>query len=281
MQPKQEHKALIIKVSDLTHYMLCPRLVYFRARGYEQPKIAEGKERSVIEHILLKELGFNVRKVYGGNAEGGEGYKQDEEDVKQVIEDIVDGVEWIYKEELKTVGKAFFEDVKSDFLSGIGNTEWLEKLKNENTTLAELERAYGYEREHTMRSEKLSMVGSVDKLIRTEEEAIPCVIKTGRCPEYGVWKSDRMQLAAYAMLIEEEFGTTVQRGFVDYIRTADIRESHIKKRDRALAFQILKHVKKIKKGAYPDKGENAPCDSCAFIDRCETKKTLLSKLLGK
>jgi len=61
MQPKQEHTALI-KVSDLTHYMLCPRLVYFRARGYEQPKIAEGKERSVIEHILLKELGFNVRE---------------------------------------------------------------------------------------------------------------------------------------------------------------------------------------------------------------------------
>jgi len=280
MQPKQEHTALI-KVSDLTHYMLCPRLVYFRARGYEQPKIAEGKERSVIEHILLKELGFNVRKVYGGNSEGGEGGKQEEEDVKQVIDDIVDGVEWIYKDELKTVDKDFFEDVKNDFLSRIENTEWLEKLKNENTTLAELERSYGYEREHTMRSEKLSMVGSVDKLIRTEEEAIPCVIKTGRCPEYGVWKSDRMQLAAYAMLIEEEFGTTVQRGFVDYIRTAEIRELHIRKRDRALAFQILKHVKRIKKGTFPDKGENAPCDNCAFLDRCETKKTLLSKLLGK
>jgi hypothetical protein len=55
MQPKQDHKALI-KVSDLTHYMICPRLVYFRARGYEQPRIAEGKERSAIEHILLKEL---------------------------------------------------------------------------------------------------------------------------------------------------------------------------------------------------------------------------------
>jgi len=279
MQHEQEHTALI-KVSDLTHYMLCPRLVYFSARGYEHPKIAEGKERSVIEHILLKELGFSVRRVYGGNAEGGEGDKQEEEDVKQVIEDIVDGVEWIYKDELKTVDKDFFDAVKSDFLSRIENTEWLDKLKNENT-LAELERPYGYEREHTMISEKLSMIGSVDKLIRTEEEAIPCVIKTGRCPEYGVWKSDRMQLAAYAMLIEEEFGTTVQRGFVDYIRTADIRESHIKKRDRALAFQILKHVKKIKKGAFPDKGENAPCDNCSFLDRCETNKTLLSKLLGK
>jgi CRISPR-associated exonuclease Cas4 len=279
MQHKQEHAALI-KVSDLTHYMICPRLVYFRARGYEQPKIADGKERSVIEHILLKELGFNVRRVYGGNAEGGERGKPEAEDVTEVMDDSVDGVEWIYKDELQTVDKDFFEDVKSDFLSGIEKTEWLDKLKNENT-LAELERSYGYEREHTMISEKLSMVGSVDKLIRTEEEAIPCVIKTGRCPGYGVWKSDRMQLAAYAMLIEEEFGTTVRRGFVDYIRTAEIRESHIRKRDRALAFQILKHVKKIKGGVFPDKGENAPCDSCSLIEWCDTKKTLLSKLLGK
>ncbi len=286
MQPKQDHKALI-KVSDLTHYMICPRLVYFRARGYEQPRIAEGKERSAIEHILLKELGFNMHKVYGGDKydEGGEEDErttEEEEAVKRVIEDAVDGVEWIYKDELKTVDKDLFEAVKSDFLHRIESPEWLSKLKTEDE-LAELVRSYGYEREHTMLSEKLGMVGSVDKLIKTEGEVIPCVIKTGRCPEYGVWRGDRMQLAAYAMLIEDEFGTTVQRGFVEYInmRTAEIRDLHIKKRDRALAFQILKYVKKIKGGVYPEKGANAPCDSCSFIEMCDTRKTLLSKLFGK
>jgi RecB family exonuclease len=191
-------------------------------------------------------------------------------------------VEWIYKDELKEVDKDLFEAVKSDFVHSIESPEWLSKLKTEDE-FAELERSYGYEREHTMVSEKLSMVGSVDKLIKTEAEVIPCVIKTGRCPEYGVWRSDRMQLAAYAMLIEDEFGTTVQRGFVEYInmRTAEIRESHIKKRDRALAFQILKYVKKIKGGVYPEKGANAPCDSCSFVEMCDTRKTLLSKLFGK
>ena len=286
MQPKQDHKSTIkIKVSDLTHYMICPRLVYFRARGYEQPRIAEGRERSAIEHILLKELGFNLHKVSGGDRYdegGGEEKTTEEEVVKQVIEDVVDSVEWIYKDELKTVDKDLFDAVKNDFLHSIESPEWLSKLKTEDE-LAELERSYSYEREHTMLSEKLSMVGSVDKLIKTEAEVIPCMIKTGRCPEYGVWRSDRMQLAAYAMLIEDEFGTTVQRGFVEYInmRTADIRESHIKKRDRALAFQILKYVKKIKGGVYPEKGVNAPCDSCSFIEMCDTRKTLLSKLFGK
>jgi len=278
MPPTQNHQALT-KVSELTSYLLCPRLVYFSARGYEGSKRAEGKERSVIEHILWKELGFNLHKVYRGEDEEGETDEAAEgETVKRVIEDIVDGVEWIYKDELKDVENELFEAVKSDFLTGIANSEWLSKLRTE-TGLAELEQSYGYEREHTTVSEKLGMVGSVDKLILAEgDEFVPCVIKTGRCPEYGVWRSDRMQLAAYAMLIEEEFGTTVQRGFVEYIRTANIRKSRIKKRDRALAFQALKHVKKIKGGAFPEKGPNAPCDNCAFLDRCETKKTLLSKL---
>jgi CRISPR-associated exonuclease Cas4 len=281
MPPTQTHRTLT-KVSELTYYLRCPRLVYFSSRGYEVPKRAEGNERSIIEHILWKELGLNWHKILGGVDEAGtaEGTAGGET-VKRAIEEIVEGVEWIYKDVLEDVETELFETVKSDFLTGIANSEWLNNFRTETTVLAELEQSYGYEREHTAVSEKLGLVGSVDKLIRVGEvEFVPCMIKTGKCPEYGVWRSDRMQLAAYAMLIEEEFGTTVQRGFVEYIRTATVRELHIKKRDRALAFQILKHVKKIKSGAFPEKGANAPCDNCAFVDLCETKKTLLSKLLG-
>ncbi len=278
MEYKQEHKP-IIKVSDLTRYMLCPRLVYFSARGHEQGGIAKGKEKSVIENILLKELAFNLHKIYGGEDEEGEG-DETEADAKRVIEDVADGVEWIYREELKGVEKDFFEAVKRDFVCSMGNDEWLEKVRNENELL-KLEKAEGYEREHTTVSEKLSMSGSVDKLIRTGEEVIPCMIKTGKCPEYSVWRSDRVQLAAYAMLIEDEFETTVKRGIVEYIRTAEFRESQIRRRDKALALQILKQVKRIKGGVFPEKGENAPCDNCVFEEMCDTKKTLLSKLFGK
>ncbi len=284
MQQKQEHKITPnVKVSDLTQYMICPRLVYFRAGGHKQSGIAKGKERSVIENILLKELAFDLHKIYArGEDEGGEGAETEEEDARRIMEEIEDGVERIYKEELEGLETDFFEVVKRDFICSMSveNAEWLRKVRTGNGLL-ELEEAHGYEREHTMVSEKLSMSGSVDKLIRTGEEIIPCVIKTGKCPEYGVWKSDRMQLAAYAMLIEEEFETTVKRGFVEYIRNAEFRESRIKKRDKALALQILKRVKRIKGGVFPEKGENAPCDKCSFVELCETRKTLLSKLFAK
>ncbi len=282
-----------VKVSDLTRYLICPRLVYFSAKEHHEG-MAKGKERGFIESILLKELAFNLHKFYGERKkdnpepEPESESEMEEEHAEWVIEDIVDGVERIYKEELKGVEKDFFEEVKEDFIRSLSmstkteNGDWLEKVRTENE-LSELENAYGYEREHAMLSEKLSMSGSVDKLIRTEEEVIPCMIKTGKCPEYSVWKSDRVQLAAYAMLIEEEFGfeTTVKRGFVEYIRNAESRETQIRRRDRALALQILKRVKRIKEGVYPEKGGNAPCDKCVFAERCETRKTLLSALFGK
>ncbi|HJH26585.1 MAG TPA: hypothetical protein C5S37_07370 [Methanophagales archaeon] len=282
-----------VKVSDLTRYLMCPRLVYFGAKEHHEG-MAKRKERGFIESILLKELAFNLHKFYGERKEDDPEPESEteteteEERAKRIIEDIVDGVERIYKEELKGVEDDFFEEVKEDFIRSLSmstkmeNDNWLEKVRTENE-LSELENAYGYEREHAMLSEKLSMSGSVDKLIRTEEEVIPCMIKTGKCPEYSVWKSDRVQLAAYAMLIEEEFGfeTTVKRGFVEYIRNAEFRETQIRRRDRALALQILKRVKRIKEGVFPDKGGNAPCDKCVFTERCETKKTLLSALFGK
>ena len=275
----QDHSALI-KVSELTRYLRCPRLVYFAARGHEQPGITAGGERAAIEHLLWKEVGFHLPQLLASLD-----VQETEDELEmasfvQTVADCLDGVAWIYRAELQSVEMALFEEVMHSFVERFRETPWLTNLKAGGTVI-ELERAYSFDRERTLLSPRLGMVGSVDKLIRTEAELIPSMIKTGRSPEYGVWPSDRMQLAAYAMLIEDEFETTVQRGFVEYVRTADIREAAIKKRDRALAFQVLGQVKKVHAGLFPEKGANPPCEGCAFIERCETRKTILSKLLGR
>ena len=308
MTQDKQVRPVKIKVSDLTRYFICPRLVYFSARGEEEAEKpnaekpnananARGRrrERSVIENILLKELAFSLKDKICGEGE-------DDEGVKEVIQEVVESVEWLYKEELRGVEKDFLEEVKRDFVCGVVGSwerssweggsweggsweEWWERIKNirGESELLELECAFGCEREHLMVSEKLGLSGSVDKLIRAGEEFVPCVVKTGRCPEYGVWRGDRMQLAAYAMLVEEEFETTVRRGFVQYIKAAEFRESLVRRRDRALALQILRRVKRVKgkRAVFPEKGENAPCENCVFEEKCETRRTLLSKLLRK
>ena len=284
-----------VKVSELMQYVICPRLVYFRVRaqgqGYEsyahthtqtqtqtqtqaQTHTVTVREKSMIESFILKEFAFNLHKITGC---------EDTAAIRAIIGDIVESVPRIYREELVGLGLELdlTEAVKRDFIQGM-NDEWLKKLRTENE-LTELERVHGYERERMMYSEKLNLSGSVDKLITADEEVIPCMIKTGKSPGYGVWRSDRVQLAAYAMLIEDEFGSIVKRGFVQYIREAEFRVTQIRRSDRAEALQILKQVRRIKQGAFPDKGRNAPCENCVYSKYCDTdtRKTLLSKLLGK
>jgi len=276
----QDHPAALIKVSELTRYLRCPRLVYFAARYPDQPGITAGKERAAIEHLLWKEVGFHLPQLLASLDVQEPGAEPEMASFLQTLADCLDGVAWIYRAELQAVAPALLEEVKHSFMEHLKETPWLTNLKAGGPVI-ELERAYSFNRERSLLSQRLGMVGSVDKLIRTEAEFIPGVIKTGRSPEYSIWKSDRLQLAAYAMLIEDEFETTVQRGFVEYVRTADIREAAIKKRDRALAFQVLGQVKKVHAGLFPEKGANPPCEGCAFIERCETRKTILSKLLGR
>ncbi len=275
----QDHAALI-RVSELTRYLRCPRLVYFAARYPDQSGITAGKEQVAIEHLLWKEVGFHLPQLLASLDVLEPGAESEMASFLQTLADCMDGVAWIYRAELQAVEPALLEEVKHSFMEHLRETPWLTNLKA-GGPIIELERAYNFDRERTLLSQRLGMSGSVDMLIRTEAEFIPGVIKTGRSPEYNIWKSDRMQLAAYAMLIEDEFETTVQRGFVEYIRTADVREAAIKKRDRALAFQVLGRVKKVHAGLFPEKGVNPPCEGCAFLDRCETRKTILSKLLGR
>ncbi len=275
-----QDRSALVKVSELTRYRVCPRLVYFAARGMERSSRALVNERSAIEHILFKELGFYWQNLCLGDPESGPENRawRPDASVRATVAEIVEGIEWIYKDELGSVTEELLERVKTDFVAQVSASEWLARLRSDDD-LAILEGSFGFERERTVISQRLGLVGSIDKLLRTDDELIPVIIKTGRCPEFSVWTSDRMQLAAYAMLLEDAYDTTVQRGFVEYIRAPDVRVSGIKTRDRALALQTLKRVRRVKDGLFPEKGEHAPCEHCAFTEQCETKRTLLSRLL--
>ena len=278
--PVTQDRSTLVKVSELTRYLLCPRLIYFTAQAEERPAHVQMNERSTIEHVLYKELGFNWQKLCLGNPEVElkDEDRKTTEAIAQTVAEIVDDIEWVYKDELGSVNEDLLERVKLDFVALITSSEWLGRLRSHDE-LAILERSFGFERERTLVSQRLGLVGSMDKLIRTDDEYIPCLIKTGKCPDYSVWRRDRVQLAAYAMLLEDAYETRVQRGFIEYIRAPDVRTSVIKRSDRALALQTVKRVKRVKDGLFPEKGEHAPCEHCVFGAQCETKKTLLSRLL--
>ncbi len=260
---------MTVRVSELVQYQICPRLVFFGTRAHDerdhalQPQNAT-RTRNRIEAFILKEIAFNLYRIINC-----------ELDIAGVIGDILDSVPRIYREELLW-RECDLASVSEDIMRAV-NKEWLDKLQNAQGL--ELELVHGYERERVLYSEPLDLSGSVDKLIIADEELIPCIIKTGKSPEYGVWRSDRLQLAAYAMLLEDEFRRTVRRGFVQYIRCAEFREVLIRRADRAMVLQVLKRVKRIKRGVFPDRSRNAPCENCTYADTCNIRRTFLSVLL--
>ena len=129
-------------------------------------------------------------------------------------------------------------------------------------------------------SERIGLSGMPAKLVCHGGNVVPSVIKTGKYPENGVWNNDRLQIAALAMLVEEEYGKTVEYGFVEYARYGIVRKVIVRANDRRQILKIANSVKKIKDGTMPDKKESPLCEHCNFSEicgKCSTKVSLASR----
>ena len=247
---------MIVKVSEIAQYLICPRQVYFTSKGYELQRDID----RFLEHLMLKELSYSPSQM------------NDQEDPETSLEinidKIIERILIIYKEELKEVTADQINEAKSKLISKI-DAYRISQLQSKRVT--------SYEVDYVINSDRLGLVGCIDNLLKLDEGFVPSLIKTGDCPDVGIWKNDRLQLTAYALLIEEEFDTVVKRGFVEYTLEAEIREAEIKSYDRRKVLSIVERIKKIKEGRLPDRVDNKICESCSFADICSVEKSLFSK----
>lgn len=247
----------MIRVSDITAYLKCPRMCYFMNRGHELIKEATVE---YIQHLLLKEMAL----IYGSAL--------NERDTLSALNDeldrLSDKLRIIYRQELAEAS----DDALEDAVSGV--RAWLERI-SKNLSSEHYSRIS--ELEPALRSEKFGLTGSPDKLITIGDELTPSIIKTGAIPDNGVWKSDRVQLTAYAILIEEIYKTVVNRGFVEYARWGMVKEVTIKRQERRKVLQLRDRIRKIQEGFMPEKPGDAPCERCGFKGMCDVKSTLVSR----
>lgn len=249
----------MIRVSDITIYLKCPRMSYFMNKGHD---LAKGTTPGYLERILLKELALtygsafmNNDRLSGLNAE---------------LDRISNEIRIIYRTELAGIDDAALEGSVSSVRSCLENI-------CSNLSDSDFYASTDVQVEPLLQSEKFGLTGSPDKLITIGGEIIPSIIKTGSMPENGVWHSDRLQLTAYAILIEEKYNSVVERGFVEYARWGKVREVKIKRGERRKVLQIRDKIKKIQGGFMPEKPEDAPCEYCGFKEMCEVKSTLASR----
>jgi CRISPR-associated exonuclease Cas4 len=153
----------------------------------------------------------------------------------------------------------------------------MERGRNVEAAVAALERRrglrrYGLERGERrfgvwLRSERLGLSGKLDLLIITAKACFPVDFKD---TEGGVRANHRMQLTAYALLAEEEFGRPARQGFIYAIPTRQLFAVPIGKRERAALTTALEEMRAmVREGRMPTPTPvRARCVACEYRNFC-------------
>jgi len=250
----------MIKVSDITTYLKCPRMCYFMSRGHD---LVNEVSPAYLERIILKELALTYDSAVKSN--------DNLSFMKTELERISNEIRVIYPNELKNVDDETLAKSIADI------SPLLDTISSNLYTNSDFYSGEFVQDEPILRSTKFEITGSPDRLVKINEKLIPSIIKTGKMPENGIWQGDRLQLTAYSILVEEKYNSIIEKGFVEYARWGIVRPVVIKRNERRKVLQVRERIKKIQDGFMPERPGDAPCQYCGFAGICDVKSTLASK----
>jgi len=153
----------------------------------------------------------------------------------------------------------------------------MEHGKAEHVNLERLEsrrklRRYGLEAGErlfnvSLRSHRLGLVGKLDLLIRTATADYPVEFKH---TEGGVAANHRLQLAAYGLLVEEQFNRPADRGFVYLLPKDDVEVVEFGQEQRQAVVATLAAVREsvIAEEMPAATPIRARCVDCEFRNYC-------------
>lgn len=133
-------------------------------------------------------------------------------------------------------------------------------------------------------SKVLELNGWIDQIRMYGDELIPVEMKTGSLPKEGVWPGHRLQLSAYAVLLEEVFGTRITRGIVWYVDTGVEREIFFNPAMRDEVLDVARNVRDLRFSLkLPDFVDNRnKCTTCPLRETCynaEKMNELMASLM--
>ena len=120
-------------------------------------------------------------------------------------------------------------------------------------------------------SPKYKIRGIVDEVLSLADDTMaPLEYKFAEYRPY-VFKTHRTQLALEALLIQENYGKPVKRGFLVYVRSKNfLREVLFKQSDYENASKIVEEILRIvQNGYYPKKTKSkVKCVDCCYKNIC-------------
>ncbi|WP_167848833.1 CRISPR-associated protein Cas4 [Methanolobus halotolerans] len=261
-----------VNVSEIVLYLMCPRKVYYSCRGHETFPAATF---SYIGHLILKEMGLkypDLLKTYSS--------KDDDilADLETMLLRVSEELAFIYPEEFACVSSDMIEEAITHVRSCINDMgPNLLSFITDDSSGQLREQLMSAESGHLYHSEKLDLSGIPNSIIDIDGTLSPLLVKTGQCPEQGVWNNDRLHVASLAMLMEKSNNSHVRSGIVVYARQGSIRNVNVRSDDRRKVLQVLGRVRKVKGGSLPDRKESSLCEDCAYLEMCKVQSSLVSK----
>ena len=124
--------------------------------------------------------------------------------------------------------------------------------------------------EFRIASDTLQLKGIIDQIETYPKGRIPVELKTGSCPREGVWPNHRVQIGAYALLLEERYGQPVKEAFVTYVDAQERRHVPINPFLREEIKDILRQTRGVLQNReLPDYcGNMNKCNACSLKDTC-------------
>ncbi|MBW2975163.1 CRISPR-associated protein Cas4 [Candidatus Woesearchaeota archaeon] len=272
----------MISVTTLTSYMYCARKLYLQyvLRLSEPPK--EALVKGSIRHKTHENINLAEEELVKGIKKGmaledlkGRYHQKYREILLQVIKE--------NKEELKKFSilpHELFKNVwplilsESETRAGIVH-DFILKHKVFGDALWE-KLTPKVESELKISSEKLGLRGIIDQIEVYEGGFVPVELKTGKAPKEGVWPGHKIQLIAYALLMEEKFNTEIKEGFVHYLDTKQKRHIPINPFMRIEVKELIDKVNALLSSyKLPDFEKNQnKCQNCGLKEDCYNEKKL-------
>jgi CRISPR-associated exonuclease Cas4 len=98
----------------------------------------------------------------------------------------------------------------------------------------------------SLNSPRLGLTGQLDCVIKTaKDEYIPVDYKNMSSNKGRVWMDHKYQLVAYGLMVEENYGTVVKRGFVNYIPEKSILKVETTPTMKTHVKRVIGHIKRI------------------------------------
>ncbi len=253
----------LINITDITSYLYCPRKLWLKMKGFKEPatqKMISG----FLKHKVLDIFNKNESSIVSS--------------IKEKIN--LSGLNQLYKDNLLNIARQVLESHKSQAQAfGINEQDFLKqilkisepeiKLRVESISQSQEKGFLGkelwrnlkpkYLTEFEIVSEELGLKGRVDR-IKLQEEIIPYEFKTRE----EIYESDKIQLAAYALLLEQEFSKPIALGIIE--TSSQVLEIELTQELKNQVLEIAEKIRNLEEPSLPSNFNK--CRACKFQKEC-------------